>query len=55
MAPDTQAVPGTADHEVMAAVDDDGAEERLIIADVESEEAWLSMPTTGSTSLRAWE
>lgn len=55
MASDTQAVPATAEHEVMAAVDDDGPEERLIIADVSSEGAWLSMPTSGPTSLRAWE
>ncbi|MFC4552157.1 MULTISPECIES: DUF7556 family protein [Halorussus] len=43
-----------ADGNVMASVDDDGRTERLIIADTTADDAWLSVPTAGSTSLAEW-
>ncbi len=42
------------DAEVMASVDDDGETERLVIADISREEAWLSMCVTDATSLSDW-
>lgn len=51
MAPDT-AAPG--DSEVMAAVDADGGEPRLVIADVAAEESWLSVPTAAAAPLADW-
>ncbi|WP_435099035.1 DUF7556 family protein [Halarchaeum sp. P4] len=55
MASDTTVVP-SADRragDVMAAVDEDGGEERFVIADVSVEEAWLAAPTGASKSLAA--
>ncbi|MFB6077849.1 MAG: hypothetical protein ABEJ80_02580 [Halarchaeum sp.] len=57
MAPDTTAVP-SADvraGEVMAAVDDDGGEERFVIANVDRDEAWISAPVAQTTTLHAMQ
>jgi hypothetical protein len=40
--------------EVMASVDDAGAEERLVIADISADEEWVTMSTVHTTSLAAW-
>ena len=45
MAPDTAATVPESDCEVMASVEGDTDGERLIIADLCRDEAWLSMPT----------
>lgn len=56
MAPNTatasEAVTG---REVMASVDDDGCTKRLIIADTTADDAWLSVPVSGSASLQEWQ
>lgn len=46
----TRSVPGT----VMASIDGDRGETRLIIADVSRDDAWLSMPETTAPSLVLW-
>ena len=43
------------DAEVMASVDDDGSTERLVIADISREDAWLSMRVTDAISLPDWQ
>jgi len=55
MAPDSTAVPGASRRagEVMAAVDQDGGVERLVIADVDRDEAWLSAPVAAATRLES--
>jgi len=56
MAPNTAtASDALAEREVMASVDDDGRTERLIIADTTADDAWLSVPVSGSVSLREWQ
>lgn len=40
-APPASAVDG--EREVMASIDDDGSEERIIIADTTADDAWLAM------------
>ena len=40
--------------EVMAAIDSDGAGPRLVIADINADESWLSMSATASASLADW-
>jgi hypothetical protein len=50
----TRATPASAvdvESEVMASVDDDGSGERLIIADVATDDAWISMSLEDATSL----
>lgn len=42
------------DAEVMAAIDDAGAETRLVIADVSRDEAWLAVETADARSLPDW-
>ncbi|WP_435155809.1 DUF7556 family protein [Haladaptatus sp. DFWS20] len=56
MTPDTAAVSVSVadDTEVMASVDDDGNTERLVIADISREDAWISMRVTDATSLPDW-
>lgn len=56
MVPNTATASDTvaAGSEVMASVDDDGRTERLIIADTSADDAWLSVPIAGSTSLPDW-
>ena len=39
---------------VMASIDHDGHEERLIIADVSTDQAWLSMPASDALPLARW-
>ncbi|WP_202935023.1 DUF7556 family protein [Halorussus amylolyticus] len=41
--------------EVMASLDDDGQTERLIIADMTDDGAWLSVAVSGSVSLPEWQ
>ena len=57
MTPDTAAVSVSVadDAEVMASVDDDGHTERLVIADISSEDAWISMQTADVASLPDWQ
>ncbi|WP_227374989.1 DUF7556 family protein [Haladaptatus halobius] len=57
MTPDTAAVSvSVADSaEVMASVDDDGRTERLVIADISREDAWISMRMTDAASLSDWQ
>lgn len=43
-----------AQDEVMASLDDDGRTKRLIIADTTADDAWLSVPVSGSVSLEDW-
>lgn len=43
----------SADHEVMAALDTQH-EERLVIADVACDDAWVSIPTTAAARLEEW-
>ncbi|GGL47215.1 hypothetical protein GCM10009039_01920 [Halocalculus aciditolerans] len=45
--------PAPADHEVMASLDT-GAEERLVIADIARDDAWVSAPTTATAALADW-
>ena len=40
--------------EVMASIDGVGAARRLIIADVESNDGWLSIPLRNGASLLEW-
>ncbi|WP_266079209.1 DUF7556 family protein [Haladaptatus caseinilyticus] len=57
MTPDTAAVSVSVadDTEVMASVDDDGQTERLVIADISREDAWISMRVTDAASLPDWQ
>ncbi|MCO8242654.1 MULTISPECIES: hypothetical protein [unclassified Haladaptatus] len=57
MTPDTAAVSVSVanDSEVMASVDDDGKTERLVIADVSREDAWICMRVTDTASLPDWQ
>jgi hypothetical protein len=40
--------------DVMAALDDDGSDSRLVIADVSREEAWVSVTADAATRLPEW-
>ncbi|MES3517687.1 MAG: hypothetical protein PPP58_08500 [Natronomonas sp.] len=40
--------------EIMASIDRGGDDERLIIAKLCEEEAWLSMPTEATAALERW-
>lgn len=53
MVPDAtaNAVAGT---DVMASIDDEGAEERLVIADVSRDDAWLAVPSADAAALGEW-
>lgn len=50
MAPDTTATESDPDCEVMGSVDD----QRFVIADLCSDEAWLSVPVGEAAALDAW-
>lgn len=53
----TKATPASAvdgEHEVMTSIDDAPDEQRVIIADVTMEGAWLSMPLCDAASLPDW-
>ena len=54
MAPDSTTVPDSSEAEVMAVVDTDRGEPRLVIADITVDGAWLSAPTGCAVSLPAW-
>ena len=50
----TRATPASVvdgEREVMASIDDDGSEERVIIADTTVDGAWISMPLGDAASL----
>jgi hypothetical protein len=40
--------------DVMASLDDDGPESRLVIADITRDEAWVSVTEAAATPLSAW-
>ncbi|NIB98100.1 hypothetical protein [Halobacterium sp. R2-5] len=42
------------DTDVMASLDDEGPESRLVIADISCDEAWMSMTADHATPLSAW-
>ncbi|MCH7659327.1 MAG: hypothetical protein IH933_01665 [Euryarchaeota archaeon] len=53
----TKATPASAvdgDSEVMASIDDAHDGERVIIADVTTDDAWLAMPLCEAASLSDW-
>jgi hypothetical protein len=56
MTPDTAAMSVSLanDSEVMASVDDDGQTERLVIADVSRDDAWICMRVTDTAALSTW-
>ncbi|MFH5800150.1 hypothetical protein [Haladaptatus sp. DYF46] len=56
MTPDTAAMSVSLanDSEVMASVDDDGQTERLVIADVSRDDAWICMRVTDTAALSNW-
>ncbi|WP_423743654.1 hypothetical protein V5735_11525 (plasmid) [Haladaptatus sp. SPP-AMP-3] len=56
MTPDTAAVSVSLanDSEVMASVDDDGEAERLVIADVSRDDAWICMRVSDTAALPNW-
>lgn len=56
MAPNTATQSDSvAQREVMASLDDDGRTERLIIADTTADDAWVSVPVSGSVALQNWQ
>ncbi|MFC3477755.1 DUF7556 family protein [Halobacterium litoreum] len=40
--------------DVMASLDEEGRESRLVIADISQDEAWVSMTADAATPLSAW-
>lgn len=44
----------SSDHEVMAAIDDEAPERRLIIADLTADDSWLSIPAADALALVDW-
>lgn len=40
--------------DVMASLDDDGPESRLVIADISTDDAWMSVTEADATPLSAW-
>lgn len=44
----------TTDSSVMTALDGEGSEARVIVADLAREEAWLSMPLEAAADLDDW-
>ncbi|WP_232686748.1 DUF7556 family protein [Halobacterium zhouii] len=40
--------------DVMASLDGDGSDSRLVIADISRDEAWVSMTANDATPLPAW-
>lgn len=40
--------------DVMASLDDDGPESRLVIADISTDDAWVSVTEAAATPLSAW-
>lgn len=54
----TKATPTAAvddEHEVMVSIDDAHGAQRVIIADVTTDEAWLSVPLSEAASLSDWQ
>ena len=46
--------PAHAGTDVMASLDDDGPESRLVIADISTDDAWVSVTEADATPLSAW-
>lgn len=53
MASDPATAQGPAD-EIMASIDSDGADARLVIADISDDGAWLSIPEGAAAPLGEW-
>lgn len=55
MASEPAASPDSApDHEVMASIDGERTDTRLVIADITADDAWLSIPTPAAVRLDDW-
>jgi hypothetical protein len=50
--PETETTPD--DDSVVAAIDRDGSDARVVIADVTRDDSWLSMPRSEAPVLHAW-
>lgn len=48
------ATPAHSGTDVMASLDDDGPESRLVIADISTDDAWVSVTEADATALPAW-
>lgn len=45
---------GPFDPDVMASIDASGCDETLVIADISTDDAWLSIPTGAAAPLTEW-
>ncbi|MDZ7701113.1 MAG: hypothetical protein U5J98_03060 [Halobacteriales archaeon] len=54
MGEDAAGVSETARDEVMAAIDSDTCGPRLVIADINADDSWVSMPATAAPCLTDW-
>ena len=54
MGEDGASVTGTGREEVMAAIDSDGHGPRLVIADINADDSWVSMSATAAPCLADW-
>jgi hypothetical protein len=54
MGDDAASVPESSRHEIMAAIDSDGHGPRLVIADINADESWVSIPATAAACLTDW-
>lgn len=54
MGDDAATVSDTRRHEVMAAIDSDGHGPRLVIADINTDESWVSIPAAAAACLTDW-
>lgn len=54
MGEDAASVTESRRHEVMAAIDSDGRGPRLVIADINADESWVSMPAAAAACLTDW-
>jgi hypothetical protein len=48
------ATPSQHGSDVMASLDDEGRESRLVIADISRDDAWVSVTEADATPLSAW-
>ena len=54
MGEDAAGVADGREGEVMAAIDSDGAGPRLVIADIDADGSWVSMPASTAPALSDW-
>lgn len=54
MVPDTAAASNSTEGEVMVSIDGDGGAEKVIIADITREGAWISIPLAEAASIPEW-